>query len=92
MTEKKTATRSTRSTVDVKNIKNEREDTVQASRRLLRSLFQAGRNLIMVPIRLLPAESQKHMEAASREFTLGVASLTREVADGLERLSTQTEE
>lgn len=91
MTDAKTSRKRKRSTVKIENIEEDLTDTRQASRRLVRSIIQTGGNLAMIPIRLLPSESQKHLENASREFALGITSLTREVLDVIEKMTSESD-
>ncbi len=71
--------------VKVKNVHSEHEDVRHETRRLVQSLMRTGVSLLELPISILPRESQTHIRAAGREFTRGVASLTREVANALEK-------
>jgi hypothetical protein len=91
MTEKETPRKRRRSTIKVENVEEEPAETIEASERLIRNIVQAGRNLVMVPIRLLPSEPQKHFENAGNEFVLGVSALTREVLDAIEKMTDESE-
>jgi len=63
----------------------EREEPQRPLRRLIGSLIEAGVSLATIPVNMLPEEPRDHMRAAGREFTRGMAALTHEIADGLER-------
>lgn len=76
----------------VRNIAGGRKDQEEAGRRLIRSLLRAGTSFVMIPVNMLPAESRAHLKAAGREFTLGVAALTRELADSLEKIAKPRDE
>jgi hypothetical protein len=58
----------------------------QSVRRLVSSLARTGVSLAVLPINVLPKESQRHIQAAGREATYGVTALMRAVADNLEDL------
>ena len=76
--------------VKVKNVRVAQEDVRTSTRNLLASLFKAGASLIALPVSVLPHDSQTHMRTAGREFTRGVASLAREVADALNKATEET--
>jgi hypothetical protein len=76
--------------VKVKNVRAAQEDARTSTRHLLQSLFKAGASLVALPVSMLPHDSQTHMRAAGREFTRGVASLTREVTDALEKATEES--
>ncbi len=71
--------------VKVKNVRAERDELRSETRRLFQTLLRTGAALLSLPVSMLPHESQTHLRAAGREFTRGVASLSREVADALEK-------
>lgn len=71
--------------VTVINIPFNEEKPQQATVRLLQGLLLLGVRVVTLPVALLPPESRKHMEVAGREFTRGIASLAREIADSVER-------
>jgi hypothetical protein len=69
----------------------EREELQRATSRLIRSMFRTGVGLALLPVNQLPREPQQHFKAAGREFTHGVATLVRELADGLEEMAQDTD-
>ncbi len=71
----------------IENKRGEQPVGNQPARQALRSLVQAGLSLLVVPVNLLPTESRQHVVAAARELTHGIAALTRELADSLDRLA-----
>jgi cytosine/adenosine deaminase-related metal-dependent hydrolase len=64
-----------------------RGELQEAGQRFIRRLFRLGVSLAVAPVNMLPQESRKHFRAAGREFTHGVATLAREFADGLEKMT-----
>ena len=70
----------------------EGEETQPSTRRFIRSLLQAGVILATNPVNMLPQESRGHVQAAGREFTRGLAALTGELADSLEKLAEEPKE
>jgi hypothetical protein len=68
--------------VSVQNIVDDKNtDIADSTRSFINNLFQAGMSLVDIPINILPRKSRKHLQEARREITLGVAALTRELAD-----------
>ena len=65
----------------------EREELQRATRDFIRSVFRTGVSLVLLPVNRLPRKPQQHFRAASREFTRGLATLVRELADGLEEMA-----
>ena len=68
--------------VSVRNIADDRNtDISDSTRSAINNLFQAGMSLVDIPINILPRKSRHHLQEARREITLGIAALTRELAD-----------
>jgi len=68
--------------VKVRNVGDDRNtDISDSTRSVINNLFQAGMSLVDIPINILPRKSRQHLQEARREFTLGVAALTRDLAD-----------
>ena len=65
----------------------EREELQQATRHFIRSMFRTGVRVALLPVDKLPPEPQQHFQAAGREFTRGLATLVRGLADGLEEMA-----
>ena len=65
----------------------EREELEQAAERFMRSMLRTGVSLALLPVNKLPPKPRQHFQSAGREFTRGVASLVRELADGLEGMA-----
>ncbi|MFL5705298.1 MAG: hypothetical protein ACJ8AG_21055 [Ktedonobacteraceae bacterium] len=65
----------------------EREDLQQATRGFMRSLFRTGASFALLPVKRLPQKPQQHFQAASREFTQGVATLVHELANSIEGMA-----
>jgi len=59
---------------------------------LTRCVVEAGVSIAMVPVNMLPAEPRQHVKTAGRELIRALASLTRSLADNLERLSRESDE
>jgi hypothetical protein len=70
----------------------EREELMQATQHLVRSLFRTGVQLALVPVNMLPPEPRQHFKTAGREFTRGFATLVRGIADDVERVVEETKE
>jgi hypothetical protein len=66
--------------------KSDRDELREASQQFFRTLFRAGVHLAMTPVYMLPAEPQEHFVSAGREFTRGLATLARELADDFEKM------
>lgn len=64
----------------------EREELLQATQQFMRSLFRTGVQLALVPVNMLPPEPRQHFKTAGREFTRGLATLVREMADDFEKI------
>lgn len=69
----------------------ELEDLQRATQQFLRSLFRAGVNMALIPVNVLPPEPRQHFKAAGREFTRGLATLVREFADNIEKITQEPE-
>lgn len=65
----------------------EREELEQAAERFMRSMLRTGVSLALLPVSRLPAKPRQHFQSAGREFTRGLATLVRELADGLEGMA-----
>lgn len=65
----------------------EREELQQAAERLIRSMLRTGVSLALLPVNRLPPKPRQHFQSAGREFTRGLATLVRELADGLEGMA-----
>ena len=65
----------------------EREELQQATERLIRSMLRTGVSLALLPVSRLPPKPRQHFQSAGREFTRGLATLVRELADGLEGMA-----
>ena len=65
----------------------EREELEQAAERFMRSMLRTGVSLALLPVNRLPLKPRQHFQSAGREFTLGLATLVRELADGLEGMA-----
>jgi hypothetical protein len=76
-----------RNEVQVRNVRVEGEDLQESAQQFLGSLFRAGTSLALLPINVLPRETRTHIQNAGRELTLGVASLTKELAKTLENIA-----
>jgi hypothetical protein len=70
----------------------EREEPQQPIRRFISSLIQAGVSLATIPVNMLPEEPRGHIQAAGRELTRGLAALTRELAESLEKAAEEPKE
>jgi len=77
--------------VPVRNIAQGPKDREPSIRRLTQSLLEAGVSIAMIPVNMLPPEPRGHLKAAGREVTWGLASLTRKLADGLEKLAEESD-
>ena len=65
----------------------ERGELEQAAERFLRSMLRTGVSLALLPVSRLPTKPRQHFQSAGREFTRGLATLVRELADGLEGMA-----
>jgi hypothetical protein len=65
----------------------ERGELEQAAERFLRSMLRTGVSLAFLPVNKLPPKPRQHFQSAGREFTHGLATLVRELADGLEGMA-----
>ena len=65
----------------------EREELEQAAERFMRSMLRTGVSLALLPVNRLPTKPRQHFQSAGREFTRGLATLVRELADGLEGMA-----
>jgi len=65
----------------------EREELEQAAERFMRSMVRTGVSLALLPVNRLPLKPRQHFQSAGREFTRGLATLVRELADGLEGMA-----
>jgi hypothetical protein len=70
-----------------RSMKAEREELQQATRHFIRSMVRTGVRVALFPVDRLPREPQEHFQAAGREFTLGVATLVHQLAEGLEEMA-----
>jgi hypothetical protein len=66
--------------------KSDRDELMEASQQFFRTLLRAGVHLAMTPVYMLPQEPQEHFVSAGREFTRGLATLAREMADDFEKM------
>ncbi len=73
--------------VPVRNIAQGPNDRERSVQRFAQSLLEAGVSIAMIPVNMLPPEPRKHLKAAGREATWGLASLTRKLAESLEKLA-----
>jgi hypothetical protein len=67
--------------------KSDRDELKEASQQFFRTLFRTGVHLAMTPVYMLPEEPREHFVSAGREFTRGLATLARELADDFEKES-----
>jgi hypothetical protein len=65
----------------------ERQELQLATQRFIRSMFRTGVSLALLPVTRLPRKSQQHFQAASREFTRGLATLVHGFAENLEEIA-----
>src|SRR5437870_3879016 len=70
-----------------RRIDAEREELQQATERFMRSMLRTGVSLALLPVSWLPPQPQQHFQSAGREFTMGLATLVHELADGLEGMT-----
>jgi hypothetical protein len=70
-----------------RSIDAERKELQQAARHFIRIMFRTGVSVALLPVNRLPRKPQQHFQAAGREFTRGLATLARELADGLEEIA-----
>lgn len=63
------------------------EELLKATEQFIRTLFRAGVNLAFMPINMLPQEPREHFKTAGREFTRGLSTLVREIADEVEKVT-----
>ena len=68
-------------------IATERVESQTDARQLIRSLLRLGTSVAAIPLDLLPQSSRSHIQEAGRESIRGIATLIRELADGLETVS-----
>jgi hypothetical protein len=66
--------------------KTDRDELKEASQQFFRTLFRAGVHLAMTPVSMLPEEPREHFVSAGREFTRGLATLARELADNFDKI------
>ena len=66
--------------------KTDRDELKEASQQFFRTLFRAGVHLAMTPVSKLPEEPREHFVSAGREFTRGLATLARELADDFDKI------
>ena len=69
------------------NTRNEREELQQAAQTFINSLFQAGTELVKIPVKMLPQESRGHFLAAGRELSQGFSKLAGRLADELDKMA-----
>ena len=60
-----------------------RDNSDAALSDLVRSTLHAGLNLALVPIALLPEDSQAHLRRAGSEFTMGLSAILRSASEAL---------
>jgi hypothetical protein len=81
-----------RQTSETPDNEAERDELTQAAQQFFRSLFRAGVQLALVPVNMLPPEPREHFKAAGREFTRGLATLAREIANDVEKIVEEEKE
>src|SRR5712692_1918247 len=72
--------------------KSDRDELKEASQQFFRTLFRAGVHLAMTPVYMLPEEPREHFVSAGREFTRGVTTLARELADDFDKIMDEVKE
>jgi len=72
--------------------KSDRDELKEASQLFFRTLFQAGINLAITPVNMLPEESREHFVSAGREFTRGLATFAHELADNFDKIVDEVKE
>jgi hypothetical protein len=65
--------------------KSDREELKEASQQLFSTLFRVGVHLALTPVNMLPAEPREHFTSAVSEFTRGLTTLARELADNVDK-------
>jgi hypothetical protein len=72
--------------------KSDRDERREASQHFFRTLFQAGVDLAMTSVNMLPEESREHFVSAGREFTRGLAKFAHELADNFDKIVDEVKE
>jgi hypothetical protein len=65
---------------------SDRDELKEASQQFLRTLLRAGVHLAMTPATLLPEEPREHFANAGSEIMRGLARLTHELSDTLDKI------
>jgi len=63
-----------------------RDELKEASQQFFSTLFRVGVHLALTPVSLLPEEPREHFVSAAREFTRGLTTLARELADNVDKI------
>ncbi len=65
--------------------KSDRDELKEASQQFFSTLFRVGVHLALTPVSLLPEEPREHFTSAVSEFTRGLTTLARELADNIDK-------
>src|SRR6266513_2489363 len=65
--------------------KSDREELKEASQQFFSTLFRVGVHLALTPVSMLPEEPREHFAGAVSEFTHGLTTLARELADTVDK-------
>jgi hypothetical protein len=68
-----------------------RGELKEASQQFFSTLFRVGIHLALTPVSLLPEEPREHFVSAAREFTRGLTTLARELADNVDKIVEEVE-
>ncbi len=68
-----------------------RDELKEASQQFFSTLFRVGVHLALTPVSLLPEEPREHFVSAAREFTRGLTTLARELADNVDKIVEEVE-
>ena len=68
-----------------------RYELKEASQQFFSTLFRVGVHLALTPVSLLPEEPREHFVSAAREFTRGLTTLARELADNVDKIVEEVE-
>src|SRR6266566_4166226 len=71
--------------------KSDRDELKEASQQFFSTLFRVGVHLALTPVSLLPEEPREHFVSAAREFTRGLTTLARELADNVDKIVEEVE-
>ena len=68
-----------------------RDELKEASQQFFSTFFRVGVHLALTPVSLLPEEPREHFVSAAREFTRGLTTLARELADNVDKIVEEVE-